>query len=70
MMELPSLGSVLSLFWTLFLAAMGCAIAIWAARENRRESDVVSRLNCKPSFTPQTTLHTPDEFSSTKMVDN
>lgn len=52
MMELPFLGTVISLLWTVFLAALGCAIAIWAARQSHRQSDVVAHLTRRPAFTP------------------
>lgn len=49
---LPSLGSVFAFLWAVFLAASGCAIAIWAACQNDRQSDVVAHLTRRPALTP------------------
>lgn len=46
---LPSLGSVFAFLWVALLAGVACAIAIWAARQNDRQSDVVAHLTRRPA---------------------
>lgn len=48
---LPSLGSVFAFLWAVFLASIACAIAIWAARQNDGQSDVVAHLTRRPALT-------------------
>ena len=70
MMELPSLGTAVSLLWTVFLAALGCAIAIWAARQSHRQSDVVAHLTRRPAFGPPLEPPVADELIGTKKEDD
>ena len=50
---LPSLSSIFAFLWAAFLAAVACAIAIWAARQNDRQSDVVAHLTRRPAPSSQ-----------------
>lgn len=70
MTELPSLGSALSLIWTIFPALAGWVIVVWAGRQNDRQSGIVAHLFRKPPLARPKAQHQLSKPFPSMKVDN